>query len=273
MRRYPPTRPALQGFTAIEIAAVAAIIAILTLIMVPIVRNRVAESKIVAAQDDMHTIEKAQSMAFGYTDFYFRLFDLVRPESNQDPTLTADQRDREWRKLPPATWNRIVPFQSGPYQRLVENWKGPFMSVQNSLTVREMFNAGFDYLFRFNDGTGVGGPILLYVDGTWDEGVNNEWLRNSADALDRLPYPVDPWGNPYLFFGAGEANPPNDIVSRFPDGEEVDYSTALVVSLGPDGLPGNPDGKPANYETDPVTYYRESGILGEPGSDDLVREF
>src|SRR5689334_11618569 len=79
----PGTRRA--GFTAIEISAVATIIAIMALILIPIVRNRVEEARKVAAQDDMAGIEKAESLAYGYSNFYFRLQDLSRPESASDP--------------------------------------------------------------------------------------------------------------------------------------------------------------------------------------------
>ena len=41
------------GFTAIEIAMVAAVIAILSLIVLPIFRNRVEDAKIAAAQADL----------------------------------------------------------------------------------------------------------------------------------------------------------------------------------------------------------------------------
>ena len=67
-----------RGFTAIEVSAVATIIAILALILIPIVRNRVAEARLVAAQDDMASIEKAQSIAYGFTGKYFGLMGLER---------------------------------------------------------------------------------------------------------------------------------------------------------------------------------------------------
>ena len=56
-----------RGFTAIEVSAVATIIAILALILIPIMRGRVDEAKRVAATEDMSGIEKAETLAFADT--------------------------------------------------------------------------------------------------------------------------------------------------------------------------------------------------------------
>jgi hypothetical protein len=73
---------------------------------------------------------------------------------------------------------------------------------------------------------------------------------------------LDPWGNPYIFFGSGEigefGNPDTD--------NETNYSQAVVYSLGPDGLPGNAD------PSQPRSYFRDFPD-GIGFGDDLSREF
>lgn len=247
------------GFTAIEVSAVATIIAIMALILIPIVRNRVEEARRVAAMDDMKGIETGQSLAYGYANLYFRLQDLTRPESVS--TGNPVQQGIEFLKLPPATWNQ--PLASSQVANLAENWKGAFVAYHNTRSVRELV-ALFPFLFRSpnNDavaGTGAG-PIL--VQGRDDE----DWL-GATGGLDRALYPIDPWGNPYIFFGPGAigviGNPAVDAANQ------QNYSNAVVFSMGPDGVPASNQAAFGNA----VNYFRETGLLGAVGSDDLKREF
>lgn len=251
---HPDNRRSRAGFTAIEISAVATIIAILALILIPILSNQVEEAKMVAAQDDMASIEKAEMAAYSYVNRYVRPQDLNALQANIQAGMTADQINIEYRKLPPAVWNRAA--DSGTVANFRSNWKGPYLAIHRGKSVRELCNAN-PVLFWSPDGnvgdlaTPQGGPILLLAA---DE---NDWVAeagqdvNGEDGLDRSIYPVDPWGNPYIFFG-----PETGFNGR---------TNCIIYSLGPDGLPGNFG---ANIS---VNYYPQAGLIGT--GDDLKREF
>lgn len=263
-RSIPTHRP--YGFSAVEVSAVATIIAILALILIPVLRNRVEEAKITAAMDDMAQIEKAQLMAFGYAGHYFRLQDLMRPEP-----LPTDSTDLQLLKIPPAFWNRQVTVAQVP--NLLENWKGPYAAYHRTESVNDLIvlrpelwrgtaQAQLDGFTVTASGGGLG-PLLAF---DFDD---EDWVDDTGGLL-RAKYPVDPWGNPYLFFGSGFIWQPGFSAQIQPPGEinETNFSTAAVYSLGPDGAPGF-----AIDSTDAANYYREAGHLGAEGSDDISREF
>lgn len=257
-RHAPRFRPGRRhfGFTAIEISAVATIIAILSLILIPIVRSRVAEAKIVAAKDDLVGIEKAEQMAFGYTGHYFRLMDLNLPEADQTIPKNDTRREQENRKLPAGYWDR--PVLANELNNLYETWKGPFMVFHRYETLATLTgidnggvagtHAGFFDSYPRTEGTG--GPILIFEKGQTPLDDQEDW--RGTGALTRRQYPIDPWGTPYLF-----------------EGSETDYKTAVAYSLGPDLMPGSPS---AGIGTNAVAdYFRKGEILGQ--GDDISREF
>lgn len=240
------------GFTAIEVSAVATIIAILALVLIPIVRGRVEEARIVAAQDDMMGIEKAQSIVFATTGQYVTLFhlDLINQrDGNGDLTYT-------W----PGSWN--VPTSINPTLDTVFNaqWGGPYVAQQNTINANQMIG-NFPWLLHSPDIGGLdGGPIRV-----------QEWDRDQTiNDFAPLRYPIDPWGSPYIFFGptavgdlgGGGTNPAGP-----PGGVETNFGFPVVYSLGPNGAPGDLVGGVTN----PQVYYREAGVLGT--GDDLTRNF
>jgi prepilin-type N-terminal cleavage/methylation domain-containing protein len=210
-----------RGFTAIEVSAVATIIAILALILIPIVRNRVAEARLVAAADDMATIEKAQSLAFGYTGLYFGLMDLEQG----DPNLLT------------ATWNKPL----GATANIEANWKGPYMAMHNTRTVSELV-AERPYLFRGLGGSG--GPILVYQgdvlkrmpidpwgspylffgdDKVGDDGSANVYSGTETDF------------NVPIIFSLGPNGAPGDLVG-FEANVQLYFREAAVLGTGDDLL-------------------------------------
>lgn len=242
--RQATPRRSRAGFTAVEITAVATIIAILALVLIPILRNQVEESKLVAAQDDMASIEKAQMMAYSYVSRYIRLQDLTCMETNIQSGMTPNQIFNEWRKLPAATWDRVA--DSGTVNNYRENWGGPYLAIHRGKSVRDLISTN-PVPFSHMDG-----PIL-YLEGIdeqdWEYytggGIDGE------DGLDRAMHPVDPWGNPYIFFG-----PETGFNGR---------TTCVIYCMGPDGLPGTFGANVAE------NYLRQTGLLGT--GDDLSREF
>lgn len=274
---------ARRGFTAIELTAVATIITILALILLPIVRKRVDQARLVAAEDDMRTIEIAQVLARADTGQFFRISDLDNPPVDAEDLADAVASGQETRMdalmglLPAAYWNRPVPdfalngtetsfdIRSHP---LVSKWTGPytrfsntkFQSLEALVAARpQMFrsvNIGVDPAvdLPLDTTNGLGGPILI-IRNALASGVQDDIIGGETTA-------IDPWGAPYVFFG------PERVQTNLPvgiEGNESNFGIAAVYTLGPDGLPG--DGQ-LNNET---LYYREQGVIGT--GDDIGRTF
>lgn len=252
-----------MGFTAIEITAVATIIAILALILIPIVRKRVDESKLVAAKEDMTAIAKAEQMAFGFTGHFFRLQDLDRPEPDQTIAQTDSLYQKEMLKLPPAYWER--PVYANEIPNLYENFKGPFLAMHKSYYISDLLNTTQDL---FSQTAAAGGPILLYM-----QSDDKDWVGVTG-GLTRRNHPIDPWGHPYLFFGTSPTSnqyDPNYAKMPAAETDYVKFGTCIVYSTGPDGQPGDNglsgNGQPPQNNP----YFRGSGVLGQ--GDDLKYEF
>ena len=48
-------------------------------------------------------------------------------------------------------------------------------------------------------------------------------------------YPIDPWGNPYIFFGPGRINTAPGGSPAITPANETNFGNAIVYSMGPDG--------------------------------------
>lgn len=254
------------GFTAIELAAVASIIAILALILIPIVRQRIRSSRVTAALDDMRTIEIAETFARADTGQYFRLMDLDNGPFD-DTALNPLDGDR---LVPRAYWNK--PISPVTFPSVVQTWNGPYTTFNVSKFERiDILLVQRAEMFRIltNPGnpstgtppTGVGtGPILVLQFG-------NLLLGDDSLLLNESLHPMDPWGGPYIFFGDGPIGPNGGPIAI---NLESNFSIAQVYSMGPDGVPGDAD--LVGFDpSDPANYFRETGALGT--GDDLVRRF
>lgn len=267
--RANPFQPAdpRRAFSIIEVVAAASIILVLALILVPVLRNRVSEAKVVAAQADIEKMVQAQQIAYGYANRYFRLNDLFRADT--DATGAIDP-GTPWFQWNGQRINRAL---------MEPKWKGPYLTPKRTQTLMELIsNGAHQAKFRSDmnlDPLEGEGPILVAgrdaVDPAYPEG------ENPYRALEFIEYPIDPWGNPYLFFGTGRI--PNDqppgatIPAAITETtySEIHYPTAVIFSLGPDGRPGD------DQEDVSENYYREAvdtdgnPILGS--GDDLKQEF
>lgn len=276
MRSLFPHRPSRSlGFTAIELTAVAAIIALLALVLIPIVRKRVDESRFVAAADDMKTIETAQVLANADVGKYFRLCDLDNGPADADILKTSTNTtdlERAMASVPRAYWNEVNSLIFGTTggsakgTQVVLQWKGPYTTFNKSkyvlvsglrpTMIRKVSTAGTS-----NSGA-EDGPILV-LDGTAD--ADKDSPPFTSQEKQEEVHPIDPWGSPYLFFGPGRINTPTGGRPAITAANETNFGTAVVFSLGPDGLPGN------NAADISVNYYRETGYIGS--GDDLQRVF
>jgi len=237
------------GFTAVEITMVAAVIVILTLLALPLYRKRVEQSRINGALDEMSNLAKAEELAFAEAGYYFRLNDL--DNTTDYTTGTAVNAGLE---VPIASWNRAL--TTGPFSerdRLANSpthWNGPYISYRKFAYLDEMQTTFDPNMFRDN------GPILI---------LN---LGNPGGDIGDDRYPLDPWGNPYLFFAAG----PGKEGQMIPDDNRfISQKRCALYSLGPDGVPGNKVGA-----TVPQDFWRQEDnptpvVLGT--GDDLLYVF
>lgn len=243
LRWTPPRRR--RGFTAIELTAVASIIAILALILVPILRGRLANARVVATNDDMRSIEIAMMLANAENQLFFRLSDLDNPQN----------------EVPLALWNQPLDpvTNSNVFAAMSATWNGPYMTYNDGRFVTlAQLDASFPLMRRVEGGAGSG-PILLLN----QSGLTDPLTSLLRDELGQR-HPVDQWQSPFLFFAPEPfgANAGSIAVTT-----ESFFAVAAVYSLGPDRLPGDLQNPQAQH------FFRESGVLGNPNSDDLIRIF
>jgi prepilin-type N-terminal cleavage/methylation domain-containing protein len=263
------------GFTAIEIAMVAAIIAILALIILPIFRGRVEDAKKAAAQSDLASLMKAEMVVKADTDFYARLEDLDNVALNSPNTAPPNGVTVE---VPFFVYNAAgvgtppvarPPLSTAQRTQLggtadSPKWKGPYVAMQHVITYADAKAQAAlpgDVVWRY---------VLQTQTGNSYQSAIQDFLTATTSGCydsDNNRIPVDPWGNPYLFFAptgvdtSGNASPP-----RFPN--------CAIYSLGPNGLPGDGGVAPsaAAYQREQTVITPNStSVLGK--GDDLMVQF
>jgi prepilin-type N-terminal cleavage/methylation domain-containing protein len=246
-----------RGFTAVEIAMVASVIAILALLILPVFRQRAEDARQAAARDELASIVKALLLVEAdipggrHLPQLSDLDNLELPDGTVPPGTNPEQEPgrSRWYSDPitPALSRFVLPgeipafYSNAVYQGSVAPaFRGPYLAMKNTLSLAAIA-AQFPQLTTAN-----GGPITIFT---------TPPFTPTALANDR--YPVDPWGTPYLLFG--------------PEGETI-YNFRAVYSLGPDGLPGGTaeraffgGGLPPN------AFRRQGGLLGR--GDDLEFRF
>lgn len=234
-----------RGFTAVEIAMVATVIAILALLIIPIFRKRTDEAKLAAANDEIQSLAKAYLIIESDLDgFQPRLQDLDNIEKG-DATITNVTLDP-----PIAEWNRTLGFAidgvtpvADTRPTVVQNFRGPYIAFRRSDTVENIIAIYGNDITYTN-----GGPIYVVSSATGD-GPNYNNTVEDDPANDR--YPLDPWNAPYLYYG-----------------RETDFNVRFIVSFGPNGVPGDGVGGPSNIYQRPDTGGAELGT-----GDDIVFRF
>lgn len=217
-----------RGFTAIEIAMVATVIALFALLVLPLFRNRVEEAKLAKAAADLASMQKALTLAKADTAFYPRLEDLDNVELNLPPTPPAGGVNLEippfyFRQEVPANRRGLSPTEWANYAGTASapKWRGAYLTFPKSLTLSEIRTGPQgNVLCRSLTGNNSS-PI-------WD--VTTGFNGGPVDSLENR-YPIDPWGSPYLFYPATGETIYNPLNANY---------ASYVYSLGPDGLPGDP---------------------------------
>jgi prepilin-type N-terminal cleavage/methylation domain-containing protein len=261
-----------RGFTAIEITMVATVIAILALIVIPIFRARVDEAKIAAAQSDLSSFMKAEQLVQADTGFYVRLEDLDNV-MNSDPEPLPPNWTGITIETPPVVF--LPGYNPDGSDRIQTPWgltriewhglagslalpkfKGPYTAITRAIPYGEL-RAGGSILLRSSHGFQYA-PIRDLPQGGSNPPLRDGQLFDSVD--NRIP--ADPWGNPYLFF---------------PASGETTFNYSSIISMGPNGLPGDGNG-PTNVRE---AYLREFSPTLSPNNperwlgrgDDLEKRF
>lgn len=254
-----------------EVIAVATIIAILALILIPILTTQVEKSREVAVSDEMSNLAKVASLAYAETNHYYRLQDYDNrttyyPDRIDDPTVEVPvMYFGEPTQVPPQA------MSAAERARFKDKWEGPYTSFHKYGVINDLY-LSFPKMFSVFQvqSTGGGllqasGPIVVHVSGALTNTATPPEPPTQDERRDL--YPLDPWGNPYIFFPTGYLVIPGVMT-------ESTYSPALY-SLGPDGLPGSPSAggptDPAGKDYFPYRADKTGGFLGT--GDDITWKF
>jgi len=202
-----------KGFTAVEIAMVATVIAIIALLILPIFRQRAEDAKEVAAEDELASLVKA-----------LLLVEADMPGGNFLPRL--NDLDNRQDQIPKVRWNNAASdweaIPEAEQQRLAASWRGPYIAVKKYETLFVLENTPSPLV--------TAGVIFI-------QPLSDPPNFQQDDPEDR--YPVDPWGTPYLLFG-----PQFDESGLV----ETDYNIRALYSLGADRVPGSGNPTPTNAD-------------------------
>jgi prepilin-type N-terminal cleavage/methylation domain-containing protein len=210
--------PGRKGVTLTELLVVVVIIGLLATLAVPTYINHAKNARIAVAQLECQQIAEAQEVVGLRYGFYvpLQLLDDLPGSQGSNNLNTYDTIERESTSIEVidinATMTNLVldqkPLNQSSADRRVRdmilNWDGPFLN-----------------------------PQRVYV----PIGVNT----SSTGSWEQRDYPLDPWGNPYLFYSprgrVGSGLDP--AFTSFGDGSitttDDPYDRYAIVSTGPDG--------------------------------------
>ena len=243
-----------RGFSAVEVIAAATIIAILALILIPTLTRQVEKGRNNGALDELSQFAKVIPIAYAENNnHYFRLQDYDNLQtynvSVSDPTT----------EVPVTYWGLVGPMLTTERARLKTSWDGPYTTFHKFQLINDLLVSAPNAFTIIQPQSGTitqpGGPIFVMLEGNFTPGSAIPQPPTQDERRDL--YPVDPWGNPYIFFGVGTINVPGVAQESF--------YTPVIYSMGPDGNPGgltNPAAK---------DYYPSAGSLGN--GDDVTWKF
>lgn len=222
----------MRGFSLIELLIAIIILGVLAAILIPIVSNRTKQARLVSAQTDMEHIGEAEARVAIDTGYYVRLWML-------NDNIGGDNS----------------PFvRGGPLQDDVQSITGGGYFTITSVFIEPSTGELVDSTVSTQQLARLQANETAF---NWN-GPYMNWHRDSnlyaGDTGGPLPdgIPDDPWGNNYLLFTSEGLvlEPDGQIVTTaaLPVDTPGSVSTSgldffadrlTIVSLGPDGLPGN----------------------------------
>lgn len=250
-----------RGFSIIELLVAIIIIGILVAILVPIVSNRAEQARVARANSDLENIVESLQRQVVDTGYYTRLFaldDVLFGEAALDgsgsvsfarPRNPNDIADGLTDYLGPQSYYQFPDANSlfiDPRTGLFAGVNPTTLTYQGTPTRQDIIVRLASNESRYDTSSGRwGGPYLAFRADR--NTINNITAPNGI--------PDDPWGNDYLLFSrSGLFLEPLGLlvqsVAVSPNGQGLvqgaTYDTRVfdrgtVVSLGPNGLPGNGD--------------------------------
>ncbi len=237
-----------RGVTMTELLVVVVVVALLATLAVPVYTNQAAKARVATTQMEMKQLAESMQRVAMDTGYYIRLYAL-NDGFTGDAVPNAAAASRLGGVADNGITNQIDNSQI--YHRSDEI----FLSTEMGLPPANGI-ALFQQLVRNETNFGWDGPYI-----NWHRDVNNN------------DWPDDPWGNDYIFFSFyGATFPPPDPSNPFEyftqtgpimlsEGPEYQVSTGTgatggavttrqfpttrifdrptLLSLGPNGLPGN----------------------------------
>lgn len=219
-----------RGFTAMEVAMVAFILAMFAVLVMPQFKDQVHKARLTAARADITSLMKAEILARSETGFYLRLEDLDNLADNLPTTMPANGVNKEvpffryTKNVDPTNVNNR-PTMSEPEWRLnAKQFKGPYAVISSYTTLADLRNPTLSPQNRF---------MLRSVTGVSISPIQDFATNPMGGPIDdpNAAIPIDPWGNPYLFYPATGAWPGSDT-------SPASFFDSIIISLGPDGMPG-----------------------------------
>lgn len=233
-------RHSRSGFSIIELLVAIIIIGILVAVLVPVVSNRAEQARIARVNSDLQTIGDSLERVAVDTGYFVRLFalnDVLRGDGVAFTRLNSpvDRSDGL------TDYSLSQPFLQFPTSNslFVDPATGDFViGLDRTDFIDRLLATESSY-----DGSVTwGGPYMNFQK---DSNVY-------ANVVARDAIPDDPWGNDYMFFTReGLVLEPNGVIvdatspltsGGFGNGGAFDcevFDRPTVVSLGPNGLPGN----------------------------------
>ncbi|HOE97921.1 MAG TPA: prepilin-type N-terminal cleavage/methylation domain-containing protein [Candidatus Sumerlaeota bacterium] len=266
-----PRRPA--GFTIVEVIVTFIIIGILATILVPVLVNRAEQARIASAEQELSHLKDAMERAAIDTGYFFRL-DVLDDGPGEDgiaataPRVTPGVKDR----IEGILDNDVT--TDNLYDEPEKIFIIPSTQDFHPLYATQLFPRLEENETNFN----WRGPYINY--------------RRDANGND---WPDDPWGNDYLFFTrAGILYPPladpgdptwgcdsfqdqgpamvvtdangATTVERFPVDAPL-FDRPTILSMGPDGMPGDGTSPPDNnYGQGDDIYVQFGGQYRDPNN-------
>lgn len=238
LSNFQPRQASRHGFTIVEVIITFIIIGILATILIPVLADRSRQARIRACEADLQNIADALERAAIDTGYFYRIYALDDIGTGGDGIAATDSDD----VYETISDNEITT------NNWYENGEEIFILVATSDYAANQ-TALFRRLTDNETSFGWSGPYINWI----RDANNNDW-------------PDDPWGNDYLFFTrAGALYPPQldpdgtgnnpPFTTDFSDGftetfpadlftnvtiDAIDqFDRPTVLSLGPDGLPGD----------------------------------
>jgi len=224
---------ARRGFTLLELLIAVIILGILVSIVTVVYTNRAADARLAACREDLQSIASGQEHAAIDTGYFYRLYVLNDVKGEEGPPAygTGDINDKV-----DAIGDESIHTNSGQKPLIfIDTDSGEI--INNAQLITRVKDPNF----------GWRGPYVNYtrkIINTQDP-LNPSWSPNANMTFD---LPLDPWGNPYVFFTrAGFIQEPDGLlitttftwpgVAKTFDAKNFDRPT--LVSMGPDSLPGD----------------------------------